>query len=162
MTQGVIRASAEAALAVPATQVDLAAWLRGMTDAAYRACAPGHLALGHDRDGMVNVEWIGGALILHRYRILSAGPADVLLESPRSLVLVLNIIPLWVRVRWRLRAAPGQLSCMVEVMAHRVIRLLAEALLLRWTLGLHVRRETRGFARLVEHEFAAAGASPLG
>lgn len=154
MTQGVIRAKAEVPLAAPAARVDLAAWLRGMTGAEYQACAFGHIALGHDPDGrgMVNVEWIGGALIIHRYRVLSAGPAEVLLESPRSLVLVMNVVPLWLRVRWRMRAeaAPDRLLCDVEVFAHPLIRALAEALLLRWTLGLHVRAEARGFARSVD------------
>ena len=68
---------ARATLGVPADDVDLESWLFGLTDEQYQACARGHHGAGVFNDergrGMVNVESIGGNLIVQHYRPVRAG-----------------------------------------------------------------------------------------
>ena len=67
---------ARATLEVPAAEVDLGCWLFGLSDDEYQACARGHHGAGVIDDergrGMVNVESIGGNLIVQHYRPVRA------------------------------------------------------------------------------------------
>ena len=63
--------SHEVSMAVPASSVDLPNWLFSLSEADYQACAKGHRAIGmlggNERSGMVNVESIGGSLLVQHY-----------------------------------------------------------------------------------------------
>jgi hypothetical protein len=67
-------------LDVPCAEIDLESWLFGLSDAEYQACARGHQAAGVFNDehgrGMVNVESIGGNLIVQHYRAVRAERSD--------------------------------------------------------------------------------------
>ena len=70
-------------------ELDLEAWLFGLSDSDYQACAKGHQGAGVFTDeqgrGMVNVESIGGNLIVQHYRCVRARPLygrDVLAGKP--------------------------------------------------------------------------------
>ncbi len=71
---------ARATLEVPAAEVDLGSWLFALSDEEYQACARGHHGAGVIDDergrGMVNVESIGGNLIVQHYRPVRAERSD--------------------------------------------------------------------------------------
>ena len=140
----------------PADEIDLEAWLFGLSDADYQACARGHRGAGVFTDeqgrGMINVESIGGNLIVQHYRLRPSGPLvrrDVLAREPG--------LPVPPRPRRRRRAMdargdtaerrrPSDLACTVEVDLPPVLALLARLSLLGHFLGRHVDEEARGFA----------------
>ena len=110
--------TAHVTLNEPCDQIDLEAWLFGLSDADYQACANGHRGAGVFSDeqgrGMINVESIGGNLIVQHYRAVHADRGSVEMYSPASRVPVLGV--------------PGRLS------------------LLGRFLASHVEEEARGFA----------------
>src|SRR5262245_33531248 len=107
-----------------AADVDLGAWLFGLSDSDYQACAKGHRGAGVFTDeqgrGMVNVESIGGNLIVQHYRCVSADRSSVELYSPASRVYLFHLVPVAAAVRWTLdvtatAAGDSELTCTVEV-----------------------------------------------
>jgi hypothetical protein len=71
--------TARATLNVPSDEVDLERWLFALSDADYQACDGGHRATAsyideHGR-GTINVESIGGNLIVQNYRAVRTDPS---------------------------------------------------------------------------------------
>ena len=124
--------TAHATLDVPAGEVDLETWLFGLSDEEYQACARGHRAAGVFTDelgrGTVNVESIGGNLIIQHYRAVRAEPSAVEMYSTASTVYLLHTVPVTASVRWLLTVTPRTAST-------------SESFLER-----HVNEETGGFA----------------
>src|SRR5262245_66257272 len=93
-----------------AADVDLGAWLFGLSDADYQACARGHRGAGVSRDeqgrGMINVESIGGNLIVQHYRCAWSGRSRCELYSPASRVYLFHLVPVAAGVRWVLEVTP--------------------------------------------------------
>jgi hypothetical protein len=136
-------------------QVDLEAWLFGLSDRDYQACAKGHHGAGVFTDeqwrGMVNVESIGGNLIVQHYRCVRADRSSVEMYSPASRVYLFHLVPVAAGVRWTLEviseaAGRSELACTVQVDLPRVLALLGRLSLLGHFLGRHVHEEALGFA----------------
>ncbi len=74
-----MRGTAPATLDVPSADIDLESWLFGLSDQDYQACARGHHGAGVFNDeqgrGMVNVETIGGNMIVQHYRPIRGAAA---------------------------------------------------------------------------------------
>src|SRR5918992_4707680 len=150
-----IRHTARVALHEPTDQLDLETWLFELSDADYRACARGHRGAGVFTDergrGMINVESIGGNLIVQHYRSVCAGRDRVEMYSPASRVYLFHLIPVAAAVRWTLEVTPktaatSAFACTVEVELPPVLTLLARLSLLGHFLGRHVDEEALGFA----------------
>ena len=81
----------------PADCLDLARWLSTMSDQDYQACSRGHRAAGTFREGgtfgMVNVESIGGHLLIQHYLAEKAAPDQVVMHSKDTRVYVMHIFP---------------------------------------------------------------------
>lgn len=79
--------TAEATINAPIVNVDLATWLYLLSDEEYQACSRGHKGAGtfveNGVRGMINVESVGGTLMLQHYHEASAGPARMEMFSPR-------------------------------------------------------------------------------
>jgi hypothetical protein len=147
--------TAHVTLTEPSEEIDLEAWLFALTDSDYQACAKGHQGAGVFRDeqgrGMINVESIGGNLIVQHYRCVGADRASVEMYSAASRVYLFHLVPVAARVRWTLavtqRAAGGsELACTVQVDLPPVLRVLARLIFLGHFLGRHVEEEAVGFA----------------
>src|SRR5262245_22255552 len=99
-----LRRTAHATLDVPSAQVDLENWLFGLSDEEYQACARGHRAAGVFSDelgrGGINVESIGGNLIIEHYRPVRTDPSDVEMYSATSRVYLLHLVPVAASMRW--------------------------------------------------------------
>ena len=147
--------TAHVTLSEPSDQIDLEAWLFGLSDSDYQACAKGHQGAGvfHDEQGrgMINVESIGGNLIVQHYRCVRAGRSSVEMYSPASRVYLFHVVPVAAGVRWTLDVTPtttgsSELACTVQVDLPPVLGVLARLNLLGHFLGRHVDEEAQGFA----------------
>lgn len=147
--------TAHAAVHEPSDEIDLEAWLFGLSDADYQACASGHRGAGVFADergrGMLNVESIGGHLIVQHYQAMRADRASVEMCSPSSRVYLFHFVPVAAAVRWTLGVTPtsetaSDLACTVEVELPPVLALLGRLSFLGHFLGRHVDEEARGFA----------------
>ncbi len=150
-----IRRTSHATLDVPSREIDLESWLFGLSDEEYQACARGHRAAGVFADeygrGTVNVEAIGGNLLIQHYRCVRAGRSEMEMYSAASNVYLLHLIPVRGSVRWTLTVAPttdssSQFTCTVEVGLHPVLRTLGRLMAVGTFLGRHVDEETPKFA----------------
>ena len=150
-----IERSARATLEVPSTDIDLESWLFGLSDEEYQACARGHRAAGVFTDergrGSVNVESIGGNLLIQHYRLVRGEPSHVEMFSEASRVYLMHLVPVVGSVRWTLTMTPttettSELSCTVEVGLHPVLRVLGSLMAVGTFLQRHVTEETGGFA----------------
>jgi hypothetical protein len=158
-------------LDVPIERVDLADWLFTLTDAEYQAAAPtAHRAAGtFVQDGVrgtVNVEAIGGHLIIQHYREVAGSPTHVEMFSSRSRVYLFHLVPAPIQVRWTMSATPrnadtSEFSCTVELIMSPLLRFLGGISGLNPAIRRHTLIETRGFADdIVRKAKAKAKASP--
>jgi hypothetical protein len=147
--------TAQVALNTPSNEIDLDAWLFGLSDADYQACAKGHQAAGvftdDQRRGMINVESIGGNLIVQHYRSARTDRSNVEMYSPASRVYLLHLVPVTAGVRWKLKVTPttaaaSEFACTVEVDLPPILSVLARLSLLGHFLRKHVDEEAEGFA----------------
>ena len=150
-----LRRTAHVTLNVPIEEIDLARWLFALSDEEYQACARGHHAAGVFSDergrGSINIESIGGNLIIQHYRAIRTDPSDVEMYSAKSRVYLLHVLPVSASVRWLLAVMPTTAStcefvCTVEVQLHPVLRAMARLMALGTFLKRHVEEETGGFA----------------
>ena len=170
-----LRRTARATLDVPTAQVDLEAWLFGLSDEEYQACARGHRAAGVFTDelgrGSINVESIGGNLIIQHYRAVRTDPSDVEMYSAASRVYLLHLVPVPASVRWLLTMTPttastSEFTCTVEVRLHPVLRALSRLMALEHSSsGTSMRkpaaspRTSRGKYRRARQPTAAGATS---
>lgn len=139
----------------PSDEIDLEAWLFRLSDADYQACAKGHHEAGVFADkqgpGMINVESIGGNLIVQHYRSVRVSRSLVEMYSPASRVYLFHFVPVTATVRWTLEVTPkaataSDFACTVQVDLPVVLGALARLSLLGYFLGNHVDEEAQGFA----------------
>src|SRR5262245_41161309 len=118
-----LRRTCRVTLDVPSDDTDLESWLFGLTDEEYQACARGHRAAGVYKDesgwGSINVESIGGNLIIQHYRCVRAGRSELEMYSAASSVYLFHLIPVHASVRWLLSVTPTmesspEFTCTVE------------------------------------------------
>lgn len=135
--------------------IDLGEWLFGMTDEEYVACSPGHRAMGINggsaRVGVVNVESVGGVMMIQHYRPEVVRPDHVKLVSDSSQAYLLHVFPARIRVLWEMQTfatANGTTGFRgsVEVTMPLWVRLLAALNCGSYFLKRHVIGETAGFA----------------
>ena len=160
-----VQRSAQMTLDVPSTEVDLESWLFGLSDAEYQACARGHHAAGTFRDeqgrGMVNVESIGGNLIIQHYRAIRAESSDIEMYSASSRVYLLHLVPVTASVRWLITVTPktafsSEFTCTVQVTLHPVLMVIGRLMALGMFLKRHVDEETANFIADITRKHSAS------
>jgi hypothetical protein len=82
----IVDSSFTSTINAPATKVDLPAWAFALPDAEYQGCSPAHVAAGFTTapDGTrmsINVEVIGGSLMVQHYVEKRGEPNHLVLES---------------------------------------------------------------------------------
>lgn len=153
-------------LRVPAPAVDLATWVFSLSDEDYQAASPNHRAAGVTVSdgvrGTVNVESIGGTLLVQHYREVSSSRSGFDLLSKHSRAYLLHLVPVGAVVRWLMDVASdtaetSTLRCTVEVDLSGLVNLIAVCGGTPFFLRRHVRGELAGFARDLERKYAPAG-----
>ncbi|MFJ8941528.1 transposase [Streptomyces sp. NPDC102365] len=160
-----------ATLDVPAGRVDLEDWLFTLSDAEYQACARGHRAAGtFVQDGVrgtVNVEAIGGHLIVQHYQEVSAKPSRVEMLSRRSRVYLFHLVPATIQVRWTMsvnvrNAESSEFRCSVELTMSPLLRALGALSLLGVAIRAHTLEETKLFGDDIVRKIGTSRPSPAG
>jgi len=150
-----VKWSSQAVIDHPADSIDLAQWLSTMTDGEYQACSRAHRAAGTFREGgtfgMVNLESIGGQLLVQHYLAKEAAADRVLMHSPETRVYVLHVVPATIEVIWTLEVEPrdsksATFSCKVETRMPPLLGYVGFLGLLPLFLRRHVEEETVKFA----------------
>ena len=138
----------------PCDQIDLDAWLFGLSDSDYQACAKGHRGAGvycderarHDQHRVDRGPPDRAALPLRPVRSLHG--RDGLARKPG---VPLPPFPVAAGVQWTLDVKPkttggSEFACTVQVELPAALGVLARLSLLGHFLGRHVNEEARGFA----------------
>ena len=151
-------------LDIPASKIDLYQWLTGLTSEEYESFSKSHIAMGKYKDGkgtrLINVEDIGGGLITQYYYFRKVEKDHVILNSDRSLVLVLHWFPVRIKVPWEMRVAEdstGQtiLSCAIgAIFPHMLLEIAAKSMFLGYFLRKHLREEAQAFAIDLHSKFS--------
>jgi hypothetical protein len=150
-----VKTTAHSVINHPVERIDLARWISTMSDGDYQACSRAHRAAGTFREGgtlgMVNVESVGGNLLVQHYLATKLEPDHVIMHSKKSRAYVMHLMPASVEVIWTMQVRPrdGQsslFSCTVVTIIPPLLRVLSTASLLPLFVRWHTQEETPGFA----------------
>lgn len=159
-----MKTSCETPIDHPAERIDLMAWLANLSDREYQACSPGHRAAGAFREngtlGTVNVESVGGHLLIHHYLAAKSEPNHVVMHSRNTRVYVMHLAPATIEVIWTLEVErkdgeSALFRCTVETRMPLLLTLFATCGLLPLFLRRHVQGETLLFAKDIARKIAA-------
>ncbi len=149
-------ATHEAVIDAPIEQVDLEKWLFTLSDEEYQAASKGHRGAGNftteaGARGSVNIETVGGTLMVQHYHEVSAEPSRVEMLSKRTRGLIMHLFPVHFQVRWTMTATPRNADsttfrCTVETTMPTLLRLAASSIFASHFLRKHVEEETPLFA----------------
>ena len=151
-------------LQVSKEAIDLEEWIFSLSDEDYQAASPQHRAAGVTRSngvrGTINVESIGGTLIVQHYREVSADADGFELLSERSRAYLFHVFPVRAEVRWIMAVESGtdgndSLRCTVELNLSLLLTILSATIATPYFIRRHVAGETLGFARDIERKYAA-------
>ena len=100
---------------------------------------------------MVNVEVMGGALVIQHYREVQATKSRVELYSARSRAYLMHVLPVSMEARWTMSVTPrtadtSTFSCTVEVVPPAALRSLKGVIGIRRAVRKHVEQETEAYA----------------
>lgn len=149
----------------PANRIDLMAWLSTLSDRDYQACSRSHRAAGTFREsgtlGMVNVESIGGHLLVQHYLAAKSTPSHVVMHSKCSRVYIMHLVPATIEVIWTLQVEPKNdrssvLHCTVEARMSALLAFVATLAILPLFLRRHVQEEAPLFARDIARKVGKA------
>ena len=152
----------EAVIDQPVDALDLAHWVYALSDRDYRGCARGHIACGSTPlpgggRASINVESVGGHLLVQHYEPEVLEPHHIRMVSHASEMWIFRLVPSRVRVIWDVSLIPrDETHCVfrdhirVEHKS-RLLWWLSKVALVNWIVQRHDDEETPLFARnLVE------------
>ena len=154
----------EAVIDAPITAVDLEEWLFNLSDSDYQAASRGHRAAGAFTEngvrGTINVEAMGGTLMVQHYHEVSAAPARVEMLSERTQAWVFHMIPVHFGVRWTMTATARTsdtttFGCTVETAMPAWLRVASALIGTPYFLRKHVEEEAPKFAADISRKLTA-------
>ncbi len=143
--------------------IDLADWLFELTDSEYQACARGHRAAGvtggAKRSGMVNVESIGGTLLIQHYAPTVAEADRVTMVSRATRAYIMHVFPVSIGVVWDMRikadgADASRFQCSIDIDFPLPVQILGYFVGASLAIRSHLVEETNGFARDMLRKYA--------
>ena len=155
----------ESVINAPVDAIDLEEWLFNLSDSDYQAASCGHRAAGTFTEngvrGMVNVEAVGGALMVQHYHEVNASPARVEMWSERTQAWLYHVIPTHFGVRWTMTATARTsdtttFACTVELELPAWLRAASALIGTRYFLRKHVQEEAPNFAADISRKLTAA------
>ena len=153
-----------ASIPIPASSVDLVDWLFGLSEDDYAACARGHRAVGvvggAQRSGMINVESIGGSLLIQHYATRLAAKDHVTMISPASRAYLMHVVPVRIGVLWDMQISPAgpetsRFRCMIDVAMPTAVKVLGLFNGTSFFIRRHLVEETHGFARDIARKYGS-------
>jgi len=148
--------SHEVSIPLSKNLINLPDWLFELTEQDYARCARGHRALGiiggARRLGMVNVESIGGTLIIQHYSTQLAEKHHVTMVSKASRAYLMHLFPVNIGVVWNMRVTGdgpdrSRFQCAIELDFPPVVKVLGYFIGAPLFARQHLVEETGGFSR---------------
>ena len=159
-----MRATRSFLVNLPIERIDLYRWVTEMTSDDYESFTPAHKAMGSfflgSRFFMVNVECIGGDLLVQHYELVDHSKSHVRFYSPRTKGYVCRWFPVTFSVPWEmtLRAASNgtcELTCTIGAeFQSALLGAIAKANGSGLFIRRHLAAEGAAFARDIERKFA--------
>lgn len=157
MTHVLADVVSEALIDAPIDALDLSYWVFNMGDRDYQRCARGHLAAGSSPlpgggRASINVESVGGHLLVQHYEPEVLTPHHVRMVSHASNMWIFRLFPARVRVTWEITLHPRDgRSCTFRdhirvEHGSRVLWLLSRLALVQRIVQRHDDEETPHFA----------------
>lgn len=160
-----MRASRAFQVNLPIERIDMYRWVTEMTSDDYASFTPAHKAMGSFFDGsrffMVNVECIGGDMLVQHYELIEHSKSHVRFYSRRTEGYVFRWFPVTFSVPWEMTlrsisSSSCELACTIGAdFRSSLLRAVA------WVGGLgslflrrHLAAEGFAFARNIERKFA--------
>ncbi len=159
-----MRYAHEVSIPLPAKSIDLPAWLFGLSEDDYGACARGHRAIGMlggaGRTGMINVESIGGSLLIQHYTTQLAERDHVTMTSKASRAYLMHMVPVTIGVVWDMQLYDdgpnaSRFLCAIDIAMPTAVRLLGLTNGTPIFVRRHLVEETRGFASDIARKHGA-------
>jgi hypothetical protein len=148
---------------LPISQINLYDWLISMSENDYKSCSKAHKAVGlvtiDNVEGMINVENIGGQLLIQHYKIIEKQPHHLLLSSLKSDVYLFHILKVQVEVEWTMTLKEKdenscEFTCQVGVQYPNILLKLAHMSAGgNYFLARHTNEEGPLFAKYIEKKF---------
>ena len=133
-------------------RINLPDWLFTLSEEDYARCQRGHGVIGAERrTGMINVESIGGSLLIQHYATRLAEPHHVTMVSRASRAYLMHLAPVRCGVEWTMRVtacgAGSLFRCSIAVDLPAAVRVIGLFSATPFFVRRHLVEETRGFAR---------------
>ncbi len=147
---------------IPADNIDMYKWLRELTDIEYQSFSKGHQAMGHLNEGefggMINVEIVGGLLLVQHYSIKDKSKSHVNSYSSQTKAYLMGFIPIRIEVSWSLRVLDisnqkSKFICEVGVLIPSKILSFISNPILSFFLNRHIKEEGILFVKDIENKF---------
>jgi len=145
---------------VPVEAVNLYEWLINLSDQEYQSFAVAHRAMGlireDDAEGVINVEDIGGNLLIQHYKILKKDPGEMHLYSKQSDIYLSHLIHSHIEVNWKMSVRSASATtctflCEVStILPTKLFELAATIGFAGHFLQAHVNEEGQNFANDIE------------
>lgn len=151
-----MKTSSQVVINHPADRINLPLWISTLSDRDYQACSPGHHAAGTFTEGgtlgSVNVESVGGHLLIQHYLAVTTSPHHLVMRSTTTRVYLMHLVPATIEVIWTLDVEHGDsesavFRCSVETRIPVLLSALATLAFLPLFLRWHVQGEAPLFAR---------------
>jgi hypothetical protein len=147
----------EAEIVAPIGELDLSYWVYAMGDRDYQHCARGHLACGSSplpggARSSINVEIVGGHLLVQHYEPELLTPRHIRMVSHASNMWIFRLFPARVRVIWEImlvEKSPTACTFRDHIRVETrsgMIWLLSKPALINWIVQRHDDEETPHFA----------------
>ncbi len=155
--------SYQSTIHLPVEKIDLYQWLTHLSDNEYQGFANGHRAMGLFKDknteGIINVESIGGNLLVQHYTILTKDKDKVFMRSRRSDAYLFHLIRCHVWVEWKMNVVyKDEQSCVFTCeigsdYPNQLLAIAAKLSAVNFFLQKHLDKEGENFARDIEKKF---------
>ena len=150
-------------IALPSQQIDLYKWLINITENDYKGFSTAHRAIGRTImdgvEGMINVESIGGNLLIQHYKIKQKQKDLLLLQSERSDAYLFHLVKVKVGVEWKMTIEAKDdrssiFTCEIGVTyPNRLLKIASMFVAGNYFLENHINEEGPLFAKDIESKF---------
>jgi len=148
---------------VPIERIDLYEWLINITENDYKNFSKAHRAIGRTKidnvDGMINVESIGGNLLVQHYKIKQKEKHFLVLHSQKSDAYLFHLVKVHVGVEWKMSVKQKNekssfFICEIGVQYPNKLLKIASLLVAgNYFLRNHINEEGPLFAKNIEARF---------
>ncbi len=150
---------------LPVEKIDLYEWLVNITGNDYKSFSKAHRAIGitkiDDVESMINVESIGGNLLVQHYKIQQKQKHLLVLHSRKSDAYLFHLVKVHVGVEWKMIVKKREerssfFICEIGVQyPNKLLKIASMLVAGNYFLRKHINEEGSLFAKNIEARFRA-------